>query len=282
MKQHFSMLIILMLCTLSSCDSQQKEQGKIGLSGEGVSRGKLLATIDGKKIYEPELQSLLVDMFGEYQAQTMDDTSRKRALDSLIASHALVREAEKQLSAETISDVDLKAARYRDNQLINAYMKTKISPASLTNEHIRTYYENNLEKFGKRTIKKIQAMTTRNELPEELRESYLSHLAETMKTGDLEKISKAMKVKGYEVHVQSAELNMSLLDERLYQFINAQKLDMLSELTFINGRPYLVRVISQKVVAAKPLSQVSASIRSEERRVGKEFRSRWSPDNDNK
>jgi len=282
MKQHFSMLIILMLCTLSSCDSQQKEQGKIGLAGEGVAQGKLLATIDGKKIYEPELQSLLVDMFGEYQAQTMDDTSRKRALDSLIASHALVREAEKQLSAETISDVDLKAARYRDNQLINAYMKTKISPASLTNEHIRTYYENNLEKFGKRTIKKNQAMTTRNELPEEVSESYQKKLAETMKTGDHEKIRKAMKVKGYEVNVQSAELNMSLLDERLYQFINAQKLDMLSELTFINGRPYLVRVISQKVVAAKPLSQVSASIRSEERRVGKEVSCRCRQSRDNK
>jgi len=131
----------------------------------------------------------------------------------------------------------------------------------LSNEAIRQYYENNLEKFGQSTIKQYQLLTTRNELPEELREKYMSLVAGTRTSGNLADIKSALEKNGFDVQLTSAELNENIVDKRLYRFVNAQPINVISDLSFIGGRPYIVNVQSEKTIPAKPLAQVSDMIR---------------------
>ena len=261
MRLHGFILVLLIPSILWSCDGQKDENVGNKTNSSDTVQGKLLATIDDREIHEQELQSLLVDMFGEYRASTMDEASRKRALQSLISSYALAKKATTELTAINLSEIDMKAMRYRQNLLINGYMKTKIDPASLSHAHIKKYYEKNLSKFGMATVKQYQILTTQNKLPEELRDKYMSLVSSNRKSGGLENINAALKQQGFDVQLQTANLNKELLDERLYQFINAQKLNTLSELTFINGKSYLIKIVAEKVLPAKPLAEVSDLIR---------------------
>lgn len=260
MKAVYLLIMAFAVVPLSSCsngsDSRVDEQvPQIDTAGD------VLATVDGEDIYESDLQSVLVNLFGEYRALQMDEDSRKRALDSLVTSHLLAKQALASLPQENITEIESKTRRYRENLLVNAYMLTQIDKTPLSNEAIRQYYENNLEKFGQSTIKQYQLLTTRNELPEELREKYMSLVAGTRTSGNLADIKSALEKNGFDVQLTSAELNENIVDKRLYRFVNAQPINVISDLSFIGGRPYIVNVQSEKTIPAKPLAQVSDMIR---------------------
>ena len=51
------------------------------------------------------------------------------------------------------------------------------------------------------------------------------------------------------------------MDERLSGFIKALQPGQVSELTFIQGRPYIVEVISEKESQPRPLAEVKDTIR---------------------
>jgi len=260
MKAVYLLIMAFAVVPLSSCsngsDSRVDEQvPQIDTAGD------VLATVDGENIYESDLQSVLVNLFGEYRALQMDEDSRKRALDSLVTSHLLAKQALTSLPQENIAEIESKTRRYRENLLVNAYMLTQIDKTPLSNEAIRQYYENNLEKFGQSTIKQYQLLTTRSELAEELREKYMSLVAGTRTSGNLADIKSALEKNGFDVQLTSAELNENIVDKRLYRFVNAQPINVISDLSFIGGRPYIVNVQSEKTIPAKPLAQVSDMIR---------------------
>lgn len=256
----FPLLMAFAVYLLSSCDNGSDSRVYDDVT-QSDNAGVVLATVDGENIYESDLQSVLVNLFGEYRALQMDEESRKRALDSLVTSHLLAKQALASLPEESIAEIESKTRRYRENLLVNSYMLTKIDKTPLSNEAIRKYYDNNLEKFGQSTIKQYQLLTTRSDLPEELRDKYMSLVAGTRTSGNLADIKSVLQQNGFDVQLTSAELNENTVDKRLYRFINAQPINVLSDLSFIAGRPYVVNVQAGKTIAAKPLTQVSDSIR---------------------
>lgn len=276
MKLYALTLLLASCIVLSACSENSNETAMSSVThpnevNEAVSSaqvrsvnyGAVLATIDGNNIYEQELQSLLVDMLGESGALQLDKTSRRRALDSLLASYALAQQASIELSQNVIGEIDIKVRRYRENLLINMYMSTKMKVADLriSSGAIKAYYEKNLDKFGKSTIKHYQFLTTKNKLTEELREKYMSLVSSSRKAENLEDIKSTLEMNGFSVQLQSAELNKKYLSKRLYQFVSAQTINVVSDLTYIDGRPYIIKLITEKTVAARPLARVRDTIR---------------------
>ena len=260
MNTSYSLLMAFAVVAMCSCDNGSESRVDDPVLQQD-SVGEVLATVDGEPIYDSDLQSILIDMFGEYRALQMDEASRKRALDSLITSHLLAKQALASLPQERIAEIESKTRRHRENLLVNAYMLTKIDTTPLSDVAVREYYKNNLEKFGKATVKQYQLLTTRSELPEERREQYLSLVAGARTAGNLADIKSVLEQNGFDVQLTSAELDKTIVDQRLYRFVTAQPVNALSELSFIGGRPYLVNVQSQKTIPAKPLAQVSDTIR---------------------
>jgi len=245
---------------LLSCGDDSTRAPDTKVSASKVNN-QVLATIDGVNIEQSQLNSLLINMFGEYKAGQMDAGSRQRALASMLASYALANEAQEILPKKQIRSIEEKTRRYRENLLINAYMQTKIDVATLSNEKIKDYYEKNIEKFGSRTIKEYQLLTTQKVLEEELRDKYLATVSKNKNKVKLVTLKKSLEKQAFKVQLHSGVLDKGLLSQRLYSFIDSQKLNKISELTFIDGKPYVVVLTSINSSNTKPLTEVRGTIR---------------------
>lgn len=259
MKKLNSTIITLLTITLLACD-QKTPADKTAESQPNVS-GNVLATIDGVKIHASQLDATLIEMFGAYKASQMDEASRKKALDSMLAAYALSQQALLDLPDTKVNAIEEKSRRYRENLLINAYMQTKMKASTLSSEKIKTYYKNNLEKFGKQTVKEYQLLTIRTELAEESRDKYLATISVAKKSGKLQTIKQSLEKQKFDVQLHAGVLDKKLLSQRLYNFIDAQTQNKLSEIIFIDNKPYLVVVTAEKTTKAKPLSEVRDDIR---------------------
>lgn len=249
--------VSLLAACEKSPESDSTSPAKKSLSGSKV----VLATIDGVEIVKSQLDALLVNMFGEYKASQVDAASRKNALDSLLAAHALSKRALQNLPEERINEVEEKTRRYHENLLISTYMQTEMDASPFSSEEIKNHYKNNLEKFGKRTVKEYQFLTTRTELAEESRDKYLAIVSGNNKAGKLQLIKQALENQKFDVQLYTGVLDKKILNARLYNFINAQALNKISEITFIDNKPHISTITSENTVDAKPLAEVRDSIR---------------------
>jgi len=258
MNKYHLTLLMLLSGILSSCgdESSRAPDTKVTSTIEGK---QVLATIDGVSISEAQLDSLLISMFGDYRAMQMDAESRQRALDSMLASYALSKEALAKLPEHKINTIEESTRRYRENLLINAYMQTKMDASTVSNEKVKEYYENNGEKFGLATVKEYQLLTTKKALEEEFRDKYLNIVSKN--TGKLSALKQSLEKQAFEVQLHAGVLDEKLLGPRLYAFVDSQVLNKVSEITFIDGKPYVVVLTSIKNSKVKPFSEVRDSIR---------------------
>lgn len=262
-------IMTLLLSLLLACDSGSESQLSAEKDKVSFEAGDVLATIDGVEIRESQLETVIVNMFGEYKAAQMDAQSRNRVLDSMLAGYALSKMALVNLPEKNIKTIEEKTRRYRENLLINTYMLTKMDASDLSSEKIKSYYEANLDKFGKQAVKEYQLLTTRTELAEESRDKYLAVISNYINNEKLPKkllaikqlLEKQPELQNYDVQLHSGVLHKNLLNPHLYTFINAQALNEVSEITFINNKPYLVIITAEKTINAKTLSEVRDTIR---------------------
>ncbi len=265
MKIFKSSIWLTIVCLLSACDNAANDyspatQAQPEKTISDVA-GDVLATIDGVEVTKSQLDMLLINMFGKYRAMQMDSDSRQRALNSVLASYALSKEAVKELPVEKVGFIEEKTRVYRENLLINAYMQTKMNADALSNEKIKQYYEKNIESFGGKTIKEYQLLTTREELAEESWDEYMAIIAANKNKGNLQTIKQQLEKKKFEVQLHAGVLNKDLFNVRLYQFIDSQAINKISEISFIDGKPYLVEITNEKKLKAKPLAEVRDNIR---------------------
>lgn len=254
MKPSAIILLLIITSVLLSCDN--------GSGSNDVNRkDKVIATVDGENIYESELESLLINTFGEDKVRQIDDASKKRALDSLIASNLLVKRAVSTLPKSSLDAIDAKTAHYRDNLLISEYMHERVDKTGISEDEIKNYYDSNLDKFGKTTVKQYQLLSTSERLPEELRDKFISLVSDSRSTGDISVIKKTLEKNGFVIRLTQAELDESITENRLYHYINSQQINLVSELIFIDGHPYIVNVTSEKAITGKSLAQVREVIR---------------------
>jgi hypothetical protein len=263
MKLLLSSFPLLIAIVLSACQQNQQHAENSALPENQqvqVNRGRLLATVDGERIYESELELLLNDLFGEYRATQIDQQSRKRALESLVSSRALSTKASKELEVDELENIELKTTRYRENLMVNAYVQKKMKSSNLNYRDVQEFYQNNLDKFGQKTIKQYRMLTLREDLGEEKREEFMQVISRNRSDSNIDQLGKILENKGFENNLQTGELNKDLLDPKLFQFIDKQAIGNLSDIYFLKGNPYLVQVLKQTVIPAKPLDQVSEQI----------------------
>ena len=252
--------IILFISTflLLSCDKGNRQESAVPEKIQ--NKGLLLAEVNGVGIHEQDLENVLLDMFGQYQAAMLDAKGRKRALESLVASHALADMSVKKLKPEQLSMIEDKAKRYRENLLINAYVKKTIVPEPVSNEMVENYYNSHLEKFGQKNIRQYELLSTKTVLPAELRDKFLTAFNKINRS-NMKNIPGKLNKQGYQLQYHKGVLGETKLQAKIRDLISAQKLNMPSNITFIEGKAYMVNVYAENTKSAKPLGTVSKDIR---------------------
>ena len=222
----------------------------------------VLASVNGDKIHQSDLDSMLTGMFGAYQASTLSAESSKRALESLVASRALAQIAEDKVDQEKLKSVEQQVSRYRENLLINEYIKTAITPEPITNEMVERYYNEHQDKFGKAVVRQYELLTTANVLPAELRDRLLQEIPK-MKIMSLAAIKATMAKKNIELLLHKGFTGEAGMDAKIQRFIAAQEVNKRSDVIFVEGKPYIVNVEADITTPAKPLSAVREDVRKQ-------------------
>lgn len=225
-----------------------------------LNKGAVLAEVNGHKIYQQDLDNTLIAMFGEYQASSLDVQGREKALQSLVASRAMADLALKTIDQQQMDFIEDKAQRYRENLIINAYVKQNIVPEPVTNKMVEDYYNGHLEKFGQQSLRQYELLSTKSALPADSRDKFLQAFEQAKKL-EPEKIQQQLKQQGYELLYHKGITGENLLEPKIRDFIAAQKLNDLSNITFVDGKAIAVRVNSDITKPAKPLSTVREDIR---------------------
>jgi len=219
------------------------------------------AEVNGETITRAELEQQAIDMFGEYQASAMDDAARQKLLESMVATLALAQKSAAELSADELARIDNKTRRYRENLLVSEYVRRNIDAQPVTESMIRAYYDKNRAQFGASRLPRYQLLTTRQPLSVDQRNAFFRTYGELKSAASLEAMDRRFRQSGFDTVYQTGVAEPGLLSSRLRQLIDSQPPGRISELHYIEDKPYLVLVEDVIETGPQPLSEVRGQIR---------------------
>lgn len=245
-------LVLLLPLMLASCD-------RLHAPSATNEKEAALVTVSGTSISEKDLDDASRRLLNK-ATQEVDADTRKHLLDSLVSSRAIALQAEKQLDTETLSSVARKTAAYREELLMQEYIRTHGTVEPVTQEMIADYYAKNLQLFGEQKVKIFELLKAE---PQEQN-------AKVFLRQQLEKLSQnprwpeqaaSLSAQGYMVSYHSGKAIPEMLDRNIADLVAKTPVGTSSELTESNGTLFLLRVTAEEEQAAKPISEVSSDIR---------------------
>jgi hypothetical protein len=93
------------------------------------------------------------------------------------------------------------------------------------------------------------------------REKLVAALKNVKSKKDWQVVAQDLKKQSIDVLYRKGNADEAILEDQLKMFVKNIKVGETSQLTFLKGKPYIVRVIEEKQQSAKPLQEVSAEIR---------------------
>ena len=251
-------VVIISLLLFSGCNEKEKQsENKFVLEGDKT----ILANVNGSPVSEYELEMAIQKTIGRRNASKLGVEVRKKVLESLVASRAISQAFEKDMSPEDKEVVRKKVEAYREQVLVQKYIAKNAIPEPVTQEMVRDYYNKYPERFGAKTDKTYEMISTDRKLGYKERDLFLTNLIKPESKKDWGKWVKALKAKKLPVFYKKGKVVKGLLHKELQAMMNKLEKGKSSKLRFIDGRPYVVRIIEEKEVKPLPLSEVSIEIR---------------------
>lgn len=250
---------LMLFFTFAGCSGESvKEPGdRVILKGEDI----VLAVVNGSPITEYELELTLDTTLGKENASKIGADGKRKVIESLVASRAIAQACEKDLTPEDMAEVAKRADAYREQILVKRYLARHATPEPVTQAMVKDYYDAHPEKFGGKTIRNYEMISTSTTPAPKERDELLSLLVKPEEKKDWEKWVNTIKNMGYPVFFKKGVWVEKLLHPKLNTIIRQLNPGETSAMSFIDGRPYLVKVTEDEATAPKPLSEVSLEIR---------------------
>ncbi|WP_180141247.1 peptidyl-prolyl cis-trans isomerase [Desulfoluna butyratoxydans] len=191
----------------------------------------------------------------------LGDEGRRKVLESLVASRAIAMASEKELGAEALAELEKKVVVYREQLLVKSYLASHANPQPVTAEMVKAYYESNPERFGARTTVVYEMVSTEHALEGDGRNRVMEALGKIGNEDAWDESVAELREQRLPVFYKKGRVAKEMMNPRLFALISSTQEGQTSNLTFIEGVPYLIRVIKREHVPPRPLQEVSASIR---------------------
>lgn len=264
MKTRCIISLIILLIFAIGCE---QESGKTNTTKSKIGTvyleddNNILATVNGSKISQYDLNASIQSTFTKESARHFDDVGRKKILDSLIASKAISQAQEKVLTDKETCEIEKKVNAYREQLLVKQYVMENFPPAPVTQKMVKTYYENHPERFGSKIVKVYEMISSTRKLKTKERDALMHILSDGKNQNNWKKWSKEIKDEGYPVSFRKGQVLENLLHPELYQVMETLDKGNTSELSFIKGQAYLVRITDEKMTPPKSFDEVKDRIR---------------------
>lgn len=239
-------------------ESSQKESSQpVTLEGDNV----VLARVNGSAITQYDLEQTIRSTLGRYMASRLDEAGRRKVLESMVASRAIAQAQEADLSEKDRAVIENKMQAYREELLVMQYLSRHAPPQPVTQEMVREYYESNPEQFGGKTIRTYEMITGNRKLKAGERDRLIAALKDAAQNKKWKSWVTALQRQGYPVAFRQGQVAEKILHPQLQQLMKTLKKGETSQLVFVKGSPYVVRIVNEEKIAPRPLSEVSFQIR---------------------
>ena len=255
-KVTFTISLVFLSGLLITCGDKAPEQPVV-LDGDNI----VLARVNGSPITKYDLEQTIRKTLGKRSAHLLDESGRQKVLESLVASRAIAQVQAPDLSPEDKAAIDKKIHAYLDELLVMRYLAEHAPPQPVTQEMVREYYESHPERFGGKTIRTYEMIASKRKLKREERDALIGVLAKPSEKTDWKKWVKTLQRQGYPVAFRQGQVAEKILQQQLRELMRPLKKGEASQLSFIKGMAYVVRIVDEKKIAPRPLSEVSAEIR---------------------
>jgi hypothetical protein len=230
---------------------------KVVLEGDDI----VLARVAGEPITRYDLEQTIQSTLGEASAGRLDEAGRKKILESLVAGRAIAQAQEAALKPEEIAEIDKKTQAYREQLLVKQYLAKHAAPQPVTQDMVRDYYQAHPERFGGRTIRSYEMLAGKRQLKTTERDDLIKAMQGAAVKKDWQQWVQSLQQQGYPIELRQGQVDEKLLHPRLRQLMMSLQKGQTSQLSFIEGQAYIIRVVDEKQLPPRPLNEVSAQIR---------------------
>ncbi len=168
---------------------------------------------------------------------------------------------QKKLTPKENYVLDRKLKDYREELLVKQYIMETTPPDPVSKQMIKDYYKNNPEKFGGKKERQYEMISSKRKLKSYEQETLLRILKDADKKSNWIKWSKDLNKKGYPIAYRTGKVSKSLLDPKIYKLMKTLEKGKTSDLIFINGLSYIVKIAEETQIPPLPFEEVSESIR---------------------
>lgn len=243
----------------------------LGLAAVGCRRNADVPELPGDKVVLAQVNSSVITKYDlELAGRTLlsratlselDDAGRHKLLESMVQARAIAQKREAELTTTERAELDKQVAAYREELLVKQYLTKHIKPAPVSPELVARYYEQNQTRFGADKVRAYELITSPRELVDAERTPLMAALRDPAQHKDWSAWSAELQKKKLPVVYQRGTTQNGVAQPTLRNLIAQLAVGESSRLTFLDGRPYLVRVTEETTSPAKPLAAVSAEIR---------------------
>lgn len=216
---------------------------------------EVLATVGGDNVTRRDLEQVMEKMIGANAGSASREIEEK-ALESLVRMRAIAVRQEQAMSPDQRETLEARVSRYRDELLVEAYLREHAEPKVPSEEDIRRYYEGNLDRFGGGATRFYEVLQADGQSPQ-----VLKALSAAGSKPDWHAYAAEMKQHGLSVSYGRGGTEGPGLPARLVQVLAGMSEDDVSDVLYVNKKPQVVRVIGVRSGEPAPLNDVRGEIR---------------------
>ncbi len=262
-KKFFLPVAVVVGITLfvSGCGEEKSPSTSEPREDTAPVQGNVLARVQGELVTNFDVEQAALKMLGAQQAALLDEAGRKNVLESLVLGKALSRVSKEELDAEELTMLEWKVQAYREQLLVNRYLRRHADPQPVTEQMIKEYYEANPARFGGRAVREYEMITSRERLDGVQRERVLAELANASVEKNWNRYITSLSKENLPLQFRRGKTNNNVILEELQRVIDRLSVGDVSKPFFVEGRVYIARVTSAENIPPRPLSEVSADVR---------------------
>ncbi len=264
-------MVIVLVAAGSACQEASNDASQEHPAGSSPETGfvedaaafddsPVLAKVNGHPVTELDVELTIVRTFSQAEQMLLNDDIRQKTLESMVASKAMQLVAEKELTDDDLALIRKQTAAYEEELLVKAYLEQVVSPTPVSTKMVEDYYRQNPERFGAKTVKQYELLRTRTVPTETQRDGLLANV-NTIRNTRVWHEKQAEWQTLYGLFYRQGELLDGLLDPEIEQVIQRLEAGDVSDVVYIKGIPFIMRVTGTREQAPKPLSEVSGEIR---------------------
>jgi hypothetical protein len=238
----------------------------VGCKGDTRSPGlagddQVLVTVNGHAITHYDLTQAARSMLGPAALAELDQSTRKNLLEGLVQSRAIADKREAELSVQERAALDKQVAAYRERLLVKQYLSKHTKPTPVSEDLVAKYYEQHAAEYAPTTTRSYELITSARPIVDSERTQILKALQDPSARKDWQAWSAELAKRGVPVVYQRGSDQSGTLDPALKSILARLPVGEASQITLVEGRLYLARVLSEALQSAKPLAQMTSEIR---------------------